>query len=97
MCVCRYGLCVDLCFLMSNYSSNVSLGPRIASFNSNGLGNAQKRKSVLTWLKSKPEDVIFVQETHSTPGTERDWKRDWGGEIFFNHGASNSTGVAILV
>ena len=71
-------------------------GPKVGSFNCNGLGNKNKRSKVLNWLKKKKEDIIFLQETHSTLETESDWKRDWGGEIYFSHGSSNSTGVAIL-
>ena len=82
---------------MSDSNSSALPGPKIGSFNCNGLGNKQKRNLVLNWLKSKPEEVFFLQETHSTPNTERDWENLWGGKILFNHGASNSTGVAILV
>ena len=76
---------------------NITSGPRVGTYNCNGLGNTNKRKKVLTWLKNKPEDVILVQETHSTYATESEWRRVWGGEIVFNHGTSNSTGIAILI
>ena len=78
-------------------TAGVASGLKIGSFNCNGLGNTAKRNSVLTWLKGKPEDIIFVQEAHSTPHTESAWKRAWGGEVLFNHGASNSTGVVMLI
>ena len=81
--------------LMANLNKTSSL--KVGSYNVNGLGEKNKRKKVLTWLKNKPEDVIFVQETHSTCTTEKDWRNVWGGEIIFNHGTSNSTGVAILI
>ena len=71
-------------------------GPRVGSMNCNGLGDKSKRKKVLTWLKSKQEEIFFLQETHSTSATETDWRACWEGEIYFSHGASNSTGVAIL-
>ena len=57
------------------------LNPSVTSLPS-GLGDKIKRKKVLTWLKSKPEDIIFVQETHSTSNTEKDWKRHWGEYAF---------------
>ena len=66
-------------------TAGVASGLKIGSFNCNGLGNTAKRNSVLTWLKGKPEDIIFVQEAHSTPHTESAWKRAWGGEVIFNH------------
>ena len=71
-------------------------GFRVGSFNCNGLGNVNKRDLVLNWLKSKPEEVILLQETHTTPSTEHAWRRAWDGDIIFNHGSSNSTGVTIL-
>ena len=69
---------------------------RVGTFNANGLGNPKKRDLVLNWLKSKREDIIFLQETHTTASTEKVWSRSWEGEIIFNHGTSNTTGVAIL-
>ena len=51
---------------------------------------------MLNWINRKQEDIIFIQESHSTPSSERDWENVWGGQIIFNHGGSNSTGIAIL-
>ena len=67
--------------------------------NCNGLGDKNKRGKVLTWLGNKTDNVIFLQETHSTlgSGVESDWKKNWEGDIHFSHGASNSRGVAILI
>jgi len=69
----------------------------VATFNVNGIGNHKKRSRVFEWLKQKPENIILLQETHSTKEVEREWKIEWGGEIIFSHGQSNSTGVAILL
>ena len=80
---------------MSN--PNITSGLKVGSYNCNGLGNKTKRNKVLTWLQSKPEDLIFIQETHSTFNSEAEWRKVWGGEIIFNHGTSNSTGIAILI
>ena len=81
----------------SNIDFVGAIGPMIGSFNCNGLGNKQKRDLVLNWLKEKQEDIFLLQETHSTTDLERDWLASWEGRIFFNHGASNSTGTAILI
>ena len=70
---------------------------KVGSFNCNGLGSPSKREKVLNWLKKKAEDIILLQETHSTILSEESWKRTWGGDIYFNHGNSNSTGVAFLI
>ena len=38
---------------------------------------------------------MFFQECHSTPDSEKEWKKCWNGQIYFSHGQSNSTGCAI--
>jgi len=40
---------------------------------------------------------FLLQETHSTPNSEKNWMDDWGNKnIIFSHGTSNSRGVGIL-
>ena len=41
-------------------------------------------------------DSAFLQETHSTVKTEKLWRNEWGGSIFYCHGDSNDGGVCIL-
>ena len=41
-------------------------------------------------------NIIFLQDTHCTPDIQRIWRSEWGGDIIFANGASNSRGVAIL-
>ena len=43
--------------------------------NCNGLGDRNKRNKVLTWLKNKPENIILLQETHSTLELENELKK----------------------
>ena len=38
---------------------------------------------------------MFLQETHSSKRYERIWNSQWGSKIYYNHGATNSQGVAI--
>ncbi len=68
----------------------------IQSFNVNGLGQETKRIAIFNKLK-KADSIILLQETHSTPSCELKWKSEWGGDILFSHGESNSRGVAILI
>ena len=83
---------------MDNSVNNTgSMGLRVGSMNCNGLGDKNNRKKVLTWLNKKTEDIIFLQETHSTLKLESNWKNNWEGDIYFSHGASNLTGVATLI
>ena len=66
------------------------------TYNCNGLGNKIKRQKVFTFLHDKLKNgFVFLQETHSMENLEKEWKNEWGGEIYFSHGTSNSTGCAI--
>ena len=82
--------------MSNNQNINALVDLKIGCYNVNGLGNKNKRELVLSWLTKKQEDIFFIQESHSTPTGEKDWKNCWGGDIIFNHGQSNSTGIAIL-
>ena len=68
----------------------------IISLNVRGLGAYQKRRKMYTQLRKSGASVICIQETHSTLKTEYVWKTEWGQHAIFNHGSSNSRGVAIL-
>ena len=72
------------------------LRAQLLSLNVKGLSNKLKRKSVFMWLKNKPADIIFLQETHGVKSQENNWKKEWGGEIIFPHGQSKARGVCIL-
>ena len=39
----------------------------IKSHNVRGLSNSMKRKRLFSWLQQTKADVLFLQETHSTP------------------------------
>ena len=79
---------IAVCFLMA-YT--------IATLNVNGLRNPQKREIVFEYLLRKKVAIVFLQETHSEVGDESTWRRQWGGQIAFSHGTTNSCGVAILI
>ena len=49
------------------------------------------------FLRKKPFQVIFLQETHSTVKCEKLWKSQWGGQVLYDHGTSNSKGCAVLI
>ena len=48
----------------------------IKSQNVRGLSNSMKCKRLFNWLQQTKADVL--QETHSTPDSEHEWKKDWG-------------------
>lgn len=72
-------------------------GYNIASFNSRGLADKLKRRELITWLDQKNIKIALLQESHSTPSSENDWKTQWTGNIFMSHGNSNSRGTCILI
>ena len=70
----------------------------ILSLNVRGLKSDYiKRKKIFNIITNKHPDLALLQETHSIKAIERQWEQEWGGKIIFNHGTSNSRGVAILV
>ena len=42
-------------------------------------------------------DIIFLQETYSTPDIVTDWKYQWKGNMYFSHGSNKTKGVFILI
>ena len=68
----------------------------VLSLNVRGIRNHEKRMVIYNWFKSKKADILFVQEAHSSSEVEMQWKRQWGGNILFSHGKTNSAGVNIM-
>ena len=66
------------------------------SLNARGIRDYFKRKSIFTWVKQQNTDIVFLQETHSTPDIENEWKFQWQGKMLFAHGTNHSRGVLIL-
>ena len=52
---------------------------------------------MFNYLREKLETngIFSLQETHSTPSVEEEWKKQWEGELLFSHGSSNSKGCMI--
>ena len=67
------------------------------SFNSRGLRNNVKRRSIFEWIKKSHNGITLLQESHSAPGDELKWQREWEGKIIFSHGEFNARGVAIMI
>ena len=70
---------------------------KITSANACGLADDFKRRQLFRHLKKKQNNVIFLQETHSTAQKAKIWKSQWGGPCFLDHGESNARGAAILI
>ena len=69
---------------------------KLLSLNVRGLNSSRKRRQVFRWLHQEQSDIIFLQETYSSPESIKRWETEWGGKIVFSHGSSHSRGVMIL-
>ena len=67
------------------------------SSNVKGLQAISKRIKIFEYLKNyvTSNGFIFLQETHSSVKDEKIWNDEFGGQLFFSHGKTNSCGVAI--
>ena len=56
-----------------------------------------ERIKMFEYLKNKvlSSGIIFLQETHSCTGDEKQWSDEFKGHLYFSHGKTNSCGVAI--
>ena len=80
---------------MVNEKQNVDF--KLLSLNVRGIRSPSKRKAIFLWLEKQKQDIIFLQETYSTPEVESTWKTQWKGKKFFAHCTNHSCGVMILV
>ena len=67
----------------------------IATYNAAGLGNDIKRKSIWQFLRENKFDIIFLQETHSSPNKLKSCEMEWGGKTIWSNGTTNCKCVAI--
>ena len=65
--------------------------------NTQGLGDKNKRKDVLNFLKGKNFSIYFIQDTHFTKNEENYIRAQWGYQCYFCSHTSQSRGVAILI
>ena len=62
------------------------------------MHNTNKRKDIFEILRNRNIDRALLQETHSTPETEKVWKKEWKGESLWHSGPiTKASGVAILL
>ena len=67
------------------------------SLNASGICDLNKRKSIFTWAWNQKADIIFLQETFSTPDVFDSWKFQWPGDIHYSHGSNHSKGILVLI
>ena len=83
--------------IVTGISMKRNLNFKILSLNVRGIRSFDKRKALFHWLSKEKSNIIFWQETYSTPEVENIWKSQWRGDIFFSHGSEHSRGVMILL
>ena len=69
---------------------------KLLALNVRGLNSSRKRRQVFRWLHQQQSDIIFLQETYSSPESIKRWETEWVGKIVSSHGSSHSRGVMIL-
>lgn len=69
---------------------------KLVTLNVNGIRSPLKRRALFHDLHRYQNDIILLQETHSTPADENIWLAEWGAGGHFSHGRSNARGVGIL-
>ena len=67
------------------------------SNNVKGIQAISKRTEIFEYLKNyvTSNGFIFLQETHSSVKDEKVWSDEFERQLFFSHGKTNSSGVAI--
>ena len=75
----------------------MSKGLNVISLNVRGIRERGKRNRILQWCKHKKGDIVFLQETYSTPEVEALWRSEWEGSLYFAHGTNHSKGVLVLI
>ena len=69
---------------------------KLLSINTRGLRDVIKRCSIFNFYRKKA-NIICLQETHSCIKDETIWSAEWGGDIIFSHGQTNSKRVCVLL
>lgn len=66
----------------------------VTSVNVNGLRDRGKIKEMLFTYRS---DIICIQETNWDEEKVREMRGEWEGDMYYNNGARNARGVAIMI
>ena len=69
---------------------------KICSFNCRGLGEFQKRRDVLNYLRQSEANIFLLQDIHCAPNKEKSFRNIWGSDIKVSCFSNTARGVAIL-
>ena len=61
------------------------------------IQKSEKRIKIFEYLKNSisPNGFVFLRETHSSVDGKKRWCDELNGSLYFSHGKTNSSGVAI--
>ena len=59
--------------------------------NVKGLQPSKKQVKISKYFRNKvaPKGILFLQETHSSVETEKQWTDEFKGQLHFSHGTTN--------
>ena len=65
--------------------------------NGKAIQSIKKRLKLIEYFKSKitADEILLLQETHSSSDDEQKWRDNFGDNTFFSHGKGNSCGILI--
>lgn len=87
--------CFFLCLVRHNL--NISMcDVKLGSPNIDGAREESKRAALFQLMQRRGLNLMLLQETHSTPENETDWRKECSGGAYFSHNSSTSGGVSIL-
>ena len=70
---------------------------KLISLNARGICDLSKRKAIFSWINKQKADIVFLQETYSTPDVVDQWRFQWPGKMYYSHGTNHGKGVIILI
>jgi len=70
---------------------------KISSQNGRGLRTDKVKRNKLFQFLKKNGDISFIQETHCTKDTEKQWKMESECDVYFSNGTSTARGVMIMI
>ena len=69
----------------------------IFSWNVRGINGYKKRHKIFNWMvtHSSVNSIFMLQETHSTPNDDKNWRKQLPGKLIFSYGTSNRMGILV--
>lgn len=69
----------------------------LCTLNVNGIRSKFKRNTVFKYLRQQKYDIICLQETYITDSDYDQWKKEWGGDLFYTSVSKQRMGQVILL